>query len=141
MVGRAKSAYPYRTENWLTSAPFERLTDEEEKEEEAEDDYTLLPPETIASSFEAAKPELIEDNDDASVPSEQIAAPCEGHGDEEEKEEEAEDDYTPLPPEMIAASYELDHDANQKGPKKPEAIEGNVGTNISRTHDVISLFR
>ena len=37
-------------------------------------------------------------------------------------------------------SYEMDHDANQKGPKKPEANEGNVGTNINRTQDVISLF-
>ena len=121
-------------------APCERLVNEEEKEEEAEDDYASLPPETIASTFEAPKPELIEDNDDASVPPEQIAAPCEGHGDEEAKEEETEDDYAPLPPEMIAVSYEMDHDANQKGPKKPEAIEGNVGTNINSTQDVIRLF-
>jgi len=121
-------------------APCERLVDEEEKEEEAEDDYAPLPPETIAASFEAAKPELIKDIDDTSVPPGQIPAPCEGHGDEEAKEEEAEDDYAPLPPEMIAVSYEMDHDANQKGPKKPEAIEGNVGTNINRTQDVISLF-
>jgi hypothetical protein len=122
-------------------ASFERLADEEEKEEEAEDDYAPLPPETIASSFEAPKPKLIEDNDDASVPPELIAAPFEGHGNEEAKQEEAEDDYALLPPEMIAALYELDHDANQKGPKKPEVIEGNVGTNINSTQDVINLFR
>jgi len=118
----------------------ERPGDEEEKEKEAENDYDPLPPETIAALFEAAKPKLIEDNEDSSVPPEQIPAPCERHGDEEEKEEEAEDDYAPLPPEMIAVSYEMDHDANEKGPKKPEAIEGNVGTNNNSTQDVISLF-
>ncbi len=46
----------------------ERPGDEEEKEKEAENDYDPLPPETIAALFEAAKPKLIEDNEDSSVP-------------------------------------------------------------------------
>ncbi len=87
---------------------------EEEKLEE--EDYAPLPPETIAASFEVAKPEVIEDNDDASIPPEQIAAPFEGLVNEEEKQEEAKDDYAPLPPEMIAASFEVE---------KPEVIKHN----------------
>ena len=94
---------------------------EEEKVEEAEDDYAPLQPEMIAASYEAAKPRFIEDNDNASVPPEQIASPFVGHGDEEDEPEKAEDDCAPLPPEMIAASFEA---------AKPKLIEDNDDASV-----------
>ena len=98
------------------ASPFEGHGDEEDETDKAEDDYFPLPPEMIAASYEAAKPRFIEDDDDASVPPKQIASPFVGHGDEEEKVEETEDDCAPRPPEMIAASYEA---------VKPQLIEDN----------------
>ena len=101
---------------------------EDERVEEDEDDYAPLPPEMIAASFEEAKPKLIEDNVDASVPPSQIA--FEGHGDEEERMEEAEDDYAPLPLEMIAASLEE---------AKPKLIEDNVDASAPPKQIALSL--
>jgi hypothetical protein len=89
---------------------------EEEKVEETEDDYAPLPPEMIAASFEAAKPKSIKDNDDVSVPTEKIASPFKGHGDEDGEPDEDEDDYAPLPPAMMAVSFEA---------TKPKLIKGN----------------
>jgi hypothetical protein len=104
------------------ASPFEGHCDEEEKVEETEDDCAPPPPEMIAASFEAAKPQLIDDNDDTSAPPGKIASPFERHGNEEEKAEEAEDeDCAPLPPEMIAASYEA---------AKPKWIEDNDDASI-----------
>jgi len=103
------------------AAPFEGLVNEEEKQEEVEDDYAPLPPEMIAASFDVADLELIEDSNDASVPPEQVAARCEGLGDEEEEQEETEDAYAPLPPETIAASFEVE---------KPEVIKDNDDASI-----------
>jgi hypothetical protein len=88
------------------AASFEGHSDEEEKREEVDDEGAPLPPEMIAASFEAAKPELIEDNDNASVIQEQIAAPFEGHGDEEENREELEDDNARIHPEVINPLFE-----------------------------------
>ena len=101
------------------SAPPEQIAsrhgDEEEEVEETEDDCAPLPPEMIAASFEAAKPKLIDDYDDASAPPEQIASPYKGYSDEDDEPDEAEDeDCAPLPPEMIAASFEA---------AKPKLIE------------------
>jgi hypothetical protein len=72
---------------------------------EEQDDDAPVPPEMIAASFEAMKPELINE-DDALVHDDQIAALFEAQDDEEEKREEDEDGDAPLPPEMIAASFE-----------------------------------
>ena len=84
---------------------FEAQDDEKVKWEEDEDGYAPLPPEIIAASFEAVKPELINE-DDASVHNDQIAVTFEAQDDEEEKWEEDEDGDTPLLPEIIAASFE-----------------------------------
>ena len=118
------------------AAPCEGLGDEEEEQEETEDDYAPLPPETIAASFELAKPEVIKHNDDVLVPPGQIAAPFY----EEEKQEEVEGDWAPAPPETIAASYEMDGDANPKGMNEPEVIDGYNGNNINRMQDITSLL-
>ncbi len=88
------------------AASFEGHSDEEEKREEVHDEGAPLPPEMIAASFEAAKPELIEDYDDALVIPEQIAAPFDGHGDEEENREKFEDDNAQVHPEVIDSLFE-----------------------------------
>jgi hypothetical protein len=101
----------------------EGFGDEEEKLEE--EDFAPLPPEMIAASFEAVKPELIEDVDDTSVQPEQIAAPFEGHGDEEETRMDVQDDYAPVPPEMIAASFEAvmpELIDNDRAPPPPDML-------------------
>ena len=72
---------------------------------EEQDDDAPVPPEMIAASFEAMKPELINE-DDASVHDDQIAASFEAQDDEEEKRVEDEEGDAPRPPEMIAASFE-----------------------------------
>jgi hypothetical protein len=104
---------------------------QEEKVDKAGDDYAPLPPEMRAASFEAAKPKLIEDNVDASAPPEQIALPLEGDGGEEEKVDEDEDDYAPLPPEMIAASFE---------DEKPKLIKDNVDASVTPKQIVLPLL-
>jgi len=77
---------------------------EEEEMEEGEDDEAPRLPEMVAAAFEEAKLELI--NGDGYPPG-QIAALFEGHGDEEEEREEGKDDEAPpLPPDMVAASFE-----------------------------------
>jgi len=111
--------------------PDDRLGDEGEESDEAEDDHAPVPLEMIAASFEAAKPELIEDNDDALAPTEQIASPFDGHGDEEMQVDEFEDDHAPLPPETIAASYEA---------AKPTFIENNDDASIPTEQQVASPF-
>jgi hypothetical protein len=80
---------------------------EEEKTEEGEDDEAPRPPEMVAAAFEEAKPELIDDDGYAPAPPGQIAASVEGHDDgDEEREEGEEDEAPPLPPDMVAASFE-----------------------------------
>ena len=60
----------------------------------------------LAAAFEEAGLELINDNGYTPVPPELIAASFEGHGYEDEGWEEGEDDKAPGPPDMIAASFE-----------------------------------
>ncbi len=86
----------------------------EEEMEEFDNDHAPLPPETIAASFEAVKPTFIGGGDDTQATPDSIAASFERHSDEEEKREEVDDEGAPLPPEMIAASFEA---------AKPELIE------------------
>ena len=60
----------------------------------------------MLAAFEEAKPELISDNGYAQVPPGQITALIEGHGDKEEGREEGKDDEDPRPPEMVVAEFE-----------------------------------
>ena len=113
----------------------ERSRDGEENMEEAEDDYAPLPPETIAASFEARKPELTEDNVGASILPEQIAAPSEGHGDEEEILEEDADDSAPLPPETIAASFDDNDDTSIPPGQIAAPFEGHGNEEETRLED------
>jgi hypothetical protein len=80
------------------------------------------------------KPEVIEDNDDASIPPEQIAAPFY----EEEKQEEVEDDEPPASPEMVALLYEGNDDTKQEAKKKSEVIEDKDGANINNAQGIIN---
>ena len=90
---------------------------EDEKQEEGEDDEAPLPPEMVAAAFEEAKPELINDDEHSPVPPGQIAASFEGHGYEEEKREEIDDEEAPRPPEMIG------YDSEEEKPKIASAHE------------------
>jgi hypothetical protein len=83
---------------------------EEEKRAEGEDNKEEAPhlPEMVAAAFEEAKPELFYHDDNAPAPQGQISPSLEGHGHEEEKREEGNDDEAPRPPDMIAASFEDD---------------------------------
>jgi hypothetical protein len=94
------------------------------RDEDDEGHEAPLPPEMIAASFEddANKLELIDDDAGAVDSGERmIVVPFEGYAEEEELLDEAEDDEAaPLPPEMIAASFE--DDAN-----KIELIDDDAG--------------
>ena len=104
---------------------------------EEQDDDAPVPPEMIAASFEAMKPELINE-DDASVHDDQIAASFEAQDDEEEKREEDEDGDAPLPPEMIAELFEASDDVKQKAAKIPRMIEARTDENLNRVRDNIN---
>ena len=80
---------------------------EEEKMEEGKDNEAPRLPEMVAVAFKEAKPELIDDDGYAPALPGQIAALFEGHDNKEEEREESKDDEAPpLPPDMVAASYE-----------------------------------
>jgi hypothetical protein len=87
------------------TAPFEGHGNEEELLGEGEDDSAPRPPEMIAASFEEelGKPKIIGDDIGAPDPN------ANGQANEEELLEEVEDDDdegAPIPPEMVAASFE-----------------------------------
>jgi hypothetical protein len=113
----------------------------EEEMNDVEDDHAPSPPEMIAASFEATKPNLINDGDDPNPSSSiEISSPTyvpyddsntrragrnEMQSDEEEKMDEVEDDGAPLPPETTAASFESmkpEYIEDDNAPLPPEVI-------------------
>jgi hypothetical protein len=84
-------------------------------------DEAPVPQEFIAASFEAeeAKPELIDDYSGAQDPRKRVAVSFEGHvRDDGSIQGEDEDDEAPIPPGMIAASFE------EHGDEEEEREEG-----------------
>jgi len=105
---------------------FEAQDNKEEIWEEDEDGDTPLSPEMIAASFEAVKPELINE-DDVSVHDDQIAVTFEAQDDNEEIREDDEDGDAPLPPEMIAGLFEASDNgliSEDNAPAPPNMIAG-----------------
>jgi hypothetical protein len=113
----------------------------EEEMNDVEDDHAPSPPAMIAASFEATKPNLINDGDDPNPSSSvEISSPTyvpyddsntrragrnEMQSDEEEKMDEVEDDGAPLPPETTAASFESvkpEYIEDDNAPLPPEVI-------------------
>jgi hypothetical protein len=120
-----------------------------------DDDGAPPPPEIQAASHEEVKPvficegngdeershvEVEGDEDIAPQPPGMIAALFERKNDEEEKWEEIEDDCVRVPPEMKAAFYDLDTDADTNESEKIVLIEDNFDGIVNRAQDITDLI-